>query len=54
MGPNTRLSAKQLTLKLAMQMALTSASRGSGLGKLNPQLMTDTGDQIVFHIANKN
>ena len=51
MGPNTGLSTKQLSLKLAMLMALTSASRGSELAKLNPQLMTDSGDQIIFHIA---
>ena len=51
MGPNTGLNIKQLSLKLAMLMALTSASRGSELAKLNPQLMMDTGDKIVFHIA---
>ena len=51
MGPNKTLDMKQLSLKLAMLMALTSVSRGSELAKLNPQLMNDAGDHITFQIA---
>ena len=36
-----------------MLMALTTVTRSSELNKLDPQLMTDKGDQIVFHIGNK-
>jgi hypothetical protein len=51
MGPNKSLDMKQLSLKLAMLMALTSVSRGSELAKLNPQLMNDAGNHITFQIA---
>jgi hypothetical protein len=51
MGPNKSLDMKQLSLKLAMLMALTSVSRGSELAKVNPQLMNDAGNHTTFQIA---
>jgi hypothetical protein len=51
LGDNDGLSVKNLTQKLAMLMALTSACRGSELHKMNPTLMTDKTDEVTFHIA---
>ena len=50
LGTNETLDLRLLTEKLAMLMALASASRCSELHKLNPKSVTDRGDQLIFHI----
>ena len=45
------LSLKDVTLKLTMLLALTTASRGSELRALNPNFMLDKGDTIVFQLG---
>ena len=58
MGDNKDLSLNDISLKLAMLMALTTAARGSELQKKKkkkqkknyPQCLTDSGDQMVFQI----
>ena len=45
------LSLRDLSLKVCMLMALTSASRASELHKLKISSMLDKGEEIEFHIA---
>jgi integrase len=44
------LSLKDLTLKLAMLLALTTVARTSELHKLDPSWISDNGDRVIFHI----
>ena len=48
LGKHGKLSHKDITLKLVMLMALVSACRKSELHKLNPALMTDKTDEVIF------
>ena len=48
---NEDLSLKDLSLKLVMLMALTTASRHSELHKLKVSSMCDKGDIVEFHIG---
>ena len=50
LGPDVDLSDVQLTRKLAMLLALTTASRASEIQGLNIEYMSDKGDQIAFTI----
>jgi len=50
LGPNTALEDKTLTHKLAMLLALTTASRASEINSLNLEYMVDRGDVITFTI----
>ena len=50
LGENTMLSDKQLTHKLAMLLALTSANRASEVQGLNLEYMRDKGSYIEFTI----
>ena len=50
LGPDVDLSDLQLTRKLAMLLALTTASRASEVQGLNIEYMSDKGDQIDFTI----
>ena len=45
------LSLRDLSLKVCMLMALTSASRASELHKLKISMMLDKGDEMEFHIG---
>ena len=47
-GKNQELSGKFLTYKLAMLMALTSASRALGLQQLNIRFMVKTPSSFTF------
>ena len=49
-GENTDLSLKQLTQKLTILLALTSAGRASELHKLNVDFMLDKGNYILFKL----
>ena len=49
-GENVDLSDKALTHKLAMLLALTTASRASEVQSLNIDFMIDTGNRIEFSI----
>jgi site-specific recombinase XerD len=49
-GDNENLGLKDLTLKVTMLLALSSAGRGSELHQLNPKMMMDRGDSLEFHI----
>ena len=51
MGDNTYLNDKDLTQKLAMLLALTNVTRAQELQSINPQMMEDFSDRVVFHIA---
>ena len=51
LGDNAIMPITSLTQKVAMLMAITGACRGSELKALDPTLMSDKGDSIVFHIA---
>ena len=50
MGPNAGLSQKELTLKLAMLIALVCRARGHGLHAINPQTISWYDDKAVCHI----
>ena len=50
LGPNDKLSLKHLTQKLAMLLALTSASRASEMHKLNIDFMLKKENVISFKI----
>jgi hypothetical protein len=47
---NSMLSMKQLSHKLAMLVALTTACRGSELKAMNPSTMIDRGSEVEFPI----
>jgi site-specific recombinase XerD len=49
-GDNSVLSMKQLSHKLAMLVALTTACRGSELKAMNPSTMIDRGSEVEFPI----
>jgi site-specific recombinase XerD len=49
-GDNRTMNTKQLTLKLAMLMALSSAGRSSELVSLSTKYMVDEGEQISFQM----
>ena len=49
-GPNGALDDGQLTRKLAMLLALTTASRASEIQKLNLNYFVDLGDTLEFSI----
>ena len=51
LGPNSTLSDKMLTLKLAMLLALASAGRTSELSALDIRYMTNTSEDIVLKLA---
>ena len=51
LGPNTGLSDKLLTHKLAMRLAMSSTSRASAPQGLNLSLLKDEGDSVEFTIA---
>ena len=51
MGENEDLPLNQLSHKLAMLMALVSASRCQEIASLDIQLMNDFGDKVTFDIA---
>ena len=51
MGENEDLPLNQLSHKLAMLMALVSASRCQEIASLDIQLMNDLGDKVTFDIA---
>ncbi|VDI21258.1 Hypothetical predicted protein [Mytilus galloprovincialis] len=48
MGSNKNLSLKELTLKLTMLLALTSASRSSDIQKLDMDYMNVRTNEIIF------
>ena len=50
MGPNAGLSQKELTLKLAMLLALVCRARGHELHAINPQAISWFEDKAVCHI----
>ena len=51
LGDNGALTDKMLSLKVTMLLALTNASRAHELKNLNPLLMRDFGDKIVWPIS---
>ncbi len=51
LGNNKDLSLKELTHKLAMLMALMSASKSSELHQLDPSTMSDLWESISFPTA---
>ena len=51
MGGNRSLSDKSLTLKLTMLLGLTNVGRAQEIQSLNPLLMQDYGQRIVWPIA---
>lgn len=50
MSQEDELSLKEITLKLTMLIALTTASRGSEIRALNPLCMSDKGDVVEFQL----
>ena len=50
LGSNNRLILRDLGMKLAMLIALTTANRSSDLSLLDTRFMADQGDKIVFFI----
>ena len=51
LGQNENLHMKYLTLKVTVLMAMTSAGRASEIHKLNPQYMSNTGQEIKFQFG---
>ena len=50
LGSNDRLLVRDLAMKLAMLIALTTASRSADLSLLDTRFMVDQGDKMVFFI----
>ena len=50
LGPNAGLNQKELTLKLAMLLALVSRARGHELHAINPEAISWHEDKVVCHI----
>ena len=50
LGPNAGLTQKELTLKLAMLLALVSRARGHELHAINPEAISWHEDKVVCHI----
>ena len=50
MGDNENLTLKDLTLKVSMLLALTTACRGSELQKLNPKYFAWSGEELTLTI----
>ncbi len=50
-GDNTQLTMKQLSYKLAILIAITTACRGSELKAMNPEFMMDRGSMVEFPLA---
>ena len=51
MGENEGLTDKHLTWKTAMLIALTNASRAHEIKNIDPTLIRDHGDTVIFPIA---
>ena len=51
LGKNEDMSLKDLTLKMTMLAALTTANRAHELSSLNPKGMIDKGDSLVFTLT---
>ena len=51
MPENHDLELRELSLKLVMLLAITTASRSSELHKIQVSTLVDKGDEIQFHIA---
>ena len=51
LGDNDGLRLKELTLKLAMMLALKSSGKAQKLSCLDPELMADKGPGLVFEVA---
>ena len=50
MGENVDLVLKDLGMKLAMLLALTTAGRSSDFGLLDTSFMADQGNKMVFFV----
>jgi hypothetical protein len=50
MGPNTALNQKEVTLKLAMLLALVCRARGHELKAINPKALSWNEEGVVCHI----